>query len=196
MSNELEDRKKYYFSCPRCRSNEAFSLPAEDSSGLGCVFFFFGGIIPALIYSDRQSRKIQCDSCGYIFCQPSLPRTGAEILGTSILLCYVAAVATSFVFLVFPEIMDVIPQPEFVKEFAQVISQHIEFFVILVGATAMVTLCLCLVVSITSGIVKRSRLSKKYLLQPKKEKYMPKQPKSTLSQGADCESELAKTNDS
>lgn len=67
-------RVNYYFRCPKCGSDEEFIKPSEESSNLGCAIFFFGGLIPALLFAaDQTHGRIQCVNCAHIFRQPRIP---------------------------------------------------------------------------------------------------------------------------
>ena len=87
----MSETKRYYFECPNCSNDERFSELSENSGGLGCALFFFGGIIPALLYADATRNRIQCPECGNIFRQPPLPRTAlsrvALLIICTLLLC-------------------------------------------------------------------------------------------------------------
>ena len=70
----VEGKNMYYFSCAKCGNNQAFYRVDEPSSeGLGCLILFFGGILPALLYSDSRKRRVQCGKCGLIFRSPRIP---------------------------------------------------------------------------------------------------------------------------
>lgn len=179
---------KYYFKCPRCGRDDGFTLPAEQSSGLGCLLLLFGGVIPALLYSDAQSHRVQCDSCGYIFRQPALPKTGVAKLATAILLVYIVAVIAALFLVCSPETADLLPRPRFVQDIVLVLSGHTEAFMLLVGATAVATLCLCFLASATSSIAQRRRLSKECELRPKRKSMTrdrQQSPRASSSKAAD-----------
>ena len=158
---------KYYFTCPTCGHDDGFTLPAEQSSGLGCLLLFFGGFIPALLYADAQSHRVHCDNCGYIFRQPALPKTGVAKLATGILLTYVVAGVVAVVMMCAPELADVVPRPAFVQDLRLMVSANPEAFMMLVAATGITTLLLCLLASAGSSIAQRRRLSKEFTLHPK-----------------------------
>jgi len=64
-----------------------FQRPDEESSGLGCALLFFGGLIPALLYSSSTSNRVQCGKCHYIFGRPGLPSSQMANSGCAIVLC-------------------------------------------------------------------------------------------------------------
>ncbi len=158
---------KYYFKCPSCGSDDGFSLPSEQSSGLGCLLLFFGGFIPALLFADSKSHRVQCESCGYIFRQPALPKTGAAKLATAILFTYVAAFAAAIVLICGPETADMIPKPQFARDLSLMMTGHQEAFVFLAGITTVTTLALSFLASAASSIAQRRRLAKEFELRPK-----------------------------
>ena len=159
---------KYYFKCPKCAGDDGFTLPAEQSSGLGCLLLFFGGFIPALLYADAQSHRVQCDSCGYIFRQPALPKTGVAKLATAILLVTIVAFAAAVILICSPDVAEVVPQPQLVQDLVLMMSGQTGAFLVLVGATAVATLCICFFAAAATSFAQRRRLSKGFELRPKR----------------------------
>jgi len=158
---------RYYFKCPGCGSDEKFTRPSEQSTGLGCVFLFFGGFIPVLLYADAQSRRVQCETCGYIFRQPALPKTGVAMLATGIFLTYIIAIAFAAVLMSVPEVADSFPNPQFIKDFVLLMSGHAEALTLLAGIAVVATLLLSVFASAISSVAQRRRLSKEFELCPK-----------------------------
>ena len=158
---------KYYFTCPHCKGDEGFTLPAEQSSGLGCLLLFFGGFIPALLFADAQSHRVQCDSCGYIFRQPALPKTGVAKLATAILLVTIAAFVAAVVLICSPDLAEAVPQPKVVQDLVLMMTDHTGAFVVLVGTTAAAMLCICFLAAAATSFAQRRRLSKEFELRPK-----------------------------
>jgi len=100
---------KYYFKCPKCGNNESFTTLSEDENGLGCLILFFGGILPALFYTDARNRRIQCVTCGHIFHQPTLPESPVSKLSKWIILVLILFVFFGFLTIAKPEFASIIP---------------------------------------------------------------------------------------
>ena len=163
---------EYYFNCPECGDDKGFTRPVERSSGLGCLLLFLGGIIPAWLYADAQSRRVQCDNCGYIFRQPALPKTGAAKLATAILLILILAGVSAVVLVCSSEVADMVPRPMLLRSFGLTVADNAEAFIVLVAATVVAIIFVCLLGSAFSRIAQRRRLSKDFALRPKR-KTMP-----------------------
>ena len=68
----------YYFSCPSCGSNANFyHVKDSGSDSTGCLILLLGGFLPALIYRDSVTNRIQCAACGHKFHKPGLPSSPA-----------------------------------------------------------------------------------------------------------------------
>ena len=102
-------RLKYYFKCPNCKNDEHFSLPSCASTGLGCLLLILGGFIPALLYAESTRRRVQCSSCGFIFRQPSLPRTPVSDFTTWILGIVLLFGLLTVVLILFPALTALVP---------------------------------------------------------------------------------------
>lgn len=158
---------KYYFACPKCQRDDSFSVPLEESSGLGCLLLFLGGFIPALLYASAQQHRIQCDNCGYIFRQPCLQKTGVAKLVTAILLIYLAAAVSAVVLLCLPDLASKIATPEFLQDLPPVVSENLGVFAMLVLITYVVTALICLFASASSSAAYKLKLARKMAIRPK-----------------------------
>jgi hypothetical protein len=102
---------RYYFQCPRCKSDDLFYSVEEqrrDDSGTGCLMLLLGGILPYLLWSSSvrsyEGPRVQCGSCGYVFTQPPLPRSDAARLAfwvQVLVVLYGAVSVFSFAFWLF-----------------------------------------------------------------------------------------------
>jgi hypothetical protein len=54
--------------CRRCGSTSGFHPVEIGDNDTGCLMLMFGGLIPFLIYDSSRRDKIECESCGLIFC--------------------------------------------------------------------------------------------------------------------------------
>lgn len=158
---------KYYFKCPNCGSDDEFTLPKEESSGLGCLLFLLGGFIPALLYADFTQHRVQCSGCGYIFRKPPLPRTPLSIVtGWIIGIIAIFGVLTSILF-AFPDVKYVMPHSPTLMALERIISGNP--YAIIFGILPMVAviLLLAIFVSIFSNYKARRALEERYETEPK-----------------------------
>lgn len=90
---------KYYFSCPHCGNEEAFSRVEEESSGAGCLLpLLFPTAV--LFNTGPVGPRVQCTECGYIFAQPPLPRTTTSKLALWSLCLFGAAIFATLMLVV------------------------------------------------------------------------------------------------
>lgn len=158
---------KYYFKCPSCGSDAEFLIPNEESQGLGLLLFLYGGLIPTLLYADTTCRRVQCAKCGYLFRQPTLPRTVVSRLAAWIIgIIFLFGLFTLFM-IAFPEIPGLLPQSPILMEIEQVISDNPR--AIFLGFFPMVVLILVLsvLVSWISNHSARAELRKTHETKPK-----------------------------
>ncbi len=169
LNMKLANRMKYYFNCPQCGQDEQFTSPVEES-GLGCALLFFGGFIPALLYSDARFHRVQCEQCGYMFRQPTLPKTGVAKLAVAILLTQVLAAGIAVTMLCNPDLARMVPQPVFLEDLRLMASPNANAYVVLAMVTSVTIVVICLLASACSSMAYRLRLSKECELKPKRKK--------------------------
>jgi len=158
---------KYYFKCPECGNDDEFSLPREESAGLGFLLLVFGGFISALLYADATRRRVQCARCGYIFRQPPLPRTPLSTMATWVIgIVFLFGVLTSLM-IAFPEIVDLLPQSLTLDEIELLISVNPR--AVLFGLFPMIAAILLLSVSVSwaSNHTAHAELRKQFHTKPK-----------------------------
>jgi hypothetical protein len=158
---------KYYFDCPNCHNDDEFTHPQEESSGMGGLLFFFGGLIPALLYADHTCRRVQCSRCGYIFRQSPLPRTSLSLLAvwiTGIVLLFLVVTALA---IAFPDIVSLIPDSPLLLMAEKVVASHPR--AILLGLLPMLVLIVltCAVASWTSNYRAHKEMRRQWETRPK-----------------------------
>ncbi len=158
---------KYYFKCPSCGSDDEFSLPKEESTGLGFLLFFFGGLIPLLLYADSTCHRVQCAECGYIFRQPPLPRTTRSRLATWIIGIILLFGILTLLMMGVPEVADLLPRFPALTKIEQLISDNPR--AIIFGLLPMIAaiLALSVLVSWTSNRAAHRELRKEFETKPK-----------------------------
>ena len=158
---------KYYFKCPNCGCDDEFSLPKEQSSGLGCLLFFLGGIIPALLYANSTQHRVQCSECGYIFRKPPFPRTPLSVFtGWIIGIIVVFGVFTSILF-ASPDVKYLFPYSPTLMALERIIASNP--YAIIFGILPMIALIfiLAIFVSIFSNYKAQRALNERYETEPK-----------------------------
>lgn len=157
---------KYYFKCPNCENDEGFSVPSEKSYGLGCLLVILGHFLAALLYADAKRHRVQCAQCGYIFRQPSLPRSSVSILAM-----WVIGIVLVFVLLVccmmaYPDLTTMVPEHWLISELDKIVADNPR--AVTLGLIPMI--CFLLVASFIaswiSNIKVHRQLRKKYKIRP------------------------------
>jgi len=163
-------KMRYYFKCPSCGSDAEFTVPREESSGLGFPLLVIYGFIAALLYADATSGRVQCSKCGYIFRQPSLPRTAVSALAVWIIGIILVFGFLAVLVMGFPEIMDLLPQSHILAAIEQLISENPRA-VLLGSVCTIAAVVLILVVSLIASWASNHRahaeLRKKFETEPK-----------------------------
>ena len=158
--------KKYYFKCPRCKSDDCFKQVSERSNGTGCALFIFGGFIPALIYGASRAGRIQCSNCNHIFRQPALPQSSISLLSVSIFSTMLISISIMALFYFTPELSYGISNIEPLKILEDFIKNNamgtaIGMIIMLAGILILITFA--------SGISNyrfRKDFKSKYLVSP------------------------------
>lgn len=162
---------KYYFKCPSCGSDDEFTLPREEPSGLGLSLFLLGESVSALMYADSVRRRVQCAKCGYLFRQPALPRTAVATLAAWVIGIILLLGLSIICLIVVPEVMDLIPPSQALAVIEQFISEYPR--VVLLGvlpliAAILAILVVCVIASWASSHRARVELRKKFETKPKR----------------------------
>jgi len=157
---------KYYFNCPKCSNNEAFSMPSESSSGLGCLLFLLGGILPALLYSNATARRVQCMNCGHIFRQPPLPRSPVSVLAMWIFFIIAIFVVLSFFMVIIPDLSSIIPKWSFLVSIEDFIKEYPRIFAFCSMAMTATLLLVSLLASFYSNFKFRNEFREHYITTP------------------------------
>lgn len=157
---------KFYFQCPRCSNDEEFIKPQEQASNLGWALFFFGGFLPALLYADHSSHRVQCKVCGTMFRQPPLPSSPVGkfahwILGSTIVLSVVAVF-----FFMLPNLAAFLPSLPVIDTFEQAISAHPRVAAYFLTLLCLLTAASCWIAAYFSNSKFRMQLSKEVRLDP------------------------------
>lgn len=153
---------KYYFKCPKCKSNDKFMAPSEDSGGLGCLLFLLGGLLPALIYSSSVSHRVQCGNCGHIFRPPPLPNSPVSKLATWIFIVLITFVFFGFLMIMEPGFASIVPKYSWLAGFEEVIAEHAYIFAFGLVALALILIITIVFTSTISNSKFRRNLLKEY----------------------------------
>ena len=159
---------KYYFSCPNCRSDDGFTVPEEESSGLGWLLFFLGGFLPALLYASHASQRVQCSKCGYIFRQPALPRTSLSVLATWIIGVEFLFLVVTILAIAFPEMVSLIPDSQLLADVEAIISDNPRALLIGLFPMLLVILVTCAVASWASNYRAHKEMRNHFETRPKR----------------------------
>lgn len=157
---------RYYFQCPDCESDVAFSKPREGPQGLGCLFFLFINLIPLLRYVDARRRRVQCRHCGYIFRQPPLPRSSASILSSWVIGIVVALSFLGFVMASSPGITAALPSCDLVDRLAGFISENPKPVAYALLPMLVLVLAACFLASWVSDLATHKKLREEFLTRP------------------------------
>lgn len=171
---------KYYFKCPNCGSDDEFSVPREESSGLGLLFFLWGDFIPMLLYADAAYHRVQCAECGYIFRQPPLPRTTLSKLTTWIIgIIVLFSIFTMFIIGV-PQVADLLPQFPALTEMELLISENPRAIIFGLFPMIAAIFALSIFVSWISNRAAHRKLRKEFETKPKR--YPESRHKTSITQ--------------
>lgn len=154
-----------YFKCPNCGIDDEFSLPKEESTGLGFLLFFFGGFIPWLLYADSTRHRVQCAECGYIFRQPPLPplpRTALSRFATWISGIILVFGAFTLLLIGIPEVADLLPRISTLTKVEQLVSENPRAITFGLLPMVAVILALCVFVSWASNRKAHRKLRKEF----------------------------------
>ena len=181
--------KKYYFKCPRCKSDDSFKQVSERSNGTGCALFIFGGFIPALIYGASRAGRIQCSNCNHIFRQPSLPQFSISLLSVSIFSTMLISISIMILFYFVPDLFREVPNLKPLKILEDFIRSNpmgtaIGMIIMLLGILVLITFA--------SGISNyrfRKDFKSKYLVSP--EPNMVKNLETNKANSVDAKSRAA-----
>lgn len=157
---------KYYFKCPKCKSDERFSSPSENNSDLGCVLFIFGGFIPALIYADAVSRRVQCRKCGFIFRKPPFPRTSVSRLAAWVIVIVMLFTFITYFLITFPDLFLLIPEHESISVIEALVVKNPKAVAIGFIGMMFALLVVAFATSWASNLKARSMLKKEYYTNP------------------------------
>ena len=144
-----------------------FSLPKEEPTGLGFLLFFLGGLIPLLLYADTTCHRVQCAECGYIFRQPTLPRTTLSRFATWIIAIILLFGILTLLLIGVPDVADLLPRFPALTKIEQLISKNPR--AIIFGLLPMIAavLTLSVFVSWASNHVAHRKLRKEFETKPK-----------------------------
>jgi hypothetical protein len=164
----MDDSKRYYFQCPKCHRDDEFLPPSESPSSLTWMLFFFGGLLPALLYADARSHRVQCSNCHHTFRQPPLPRSGVSRLATCFIGVIVVAGIALFFFWANPEWAAEAPNHPWIGTLYDLFMLN-PAGTFLVGMTTCLILLLISIVALTvSNIRSHRELRKNYQTRPKR----------------------------
>ncbi len=153
----------YYFQCPNCHSDAHFSVPKEDTGNLGCLLFLLAGWWAWLIYAGGRSGRVQCGSCGFIFQQPAIPRTGVSSLAIGTVAILVCAVAVSWAMIT----MEIEPSPAIqLSGMESVIARNPRVMLYVWSVALLLITVSAIVASWVSNIRFRRQFSKQYQIEP------------------------------
>jgi uncharacterized BrkB/YihY/UPF0761 family membrane protein len=158
---------KYYFTCPNCGSDKEFAVPSENSLGLGCLLFIFGGLIPAILYADARRRRVVCTSCHHIFRQPSLPRTPVSILATWIIGVLLLAGILVVLLLLFPELAILVPQHRWIEAAHDLFMLNSRGALLVMVATFVLLAAISFIASVVSNVKAHKKLRETHEIRPK-----------------------------
>lgn len=157
----------YYFACPSCRSNRAFTVPREETnSSTGLLMFLVGGFLPYILYSNNQTGRIQCRDCGYIFRQPQLPNSPMSKFAAWIMFVLVAGLAATTFMVAVPNLYQGILDYTFVDVFVQFVTDHPAPVALGMLATFLTLFVFCTVVHIIANRRERERVAATYATDP------------------------------
>jgi hypothetical protein len=145
-----------------------FTLPQEESSGLGWLLFLFGGFLPALLYASHTRQRVQCAKCGYIFRQPALPKTSLSVLATWIIGVEFLFLAVTILAIVLPELTSWIPDSQLLSGAERVISDNPRAFLVGLLPMLLVTLLTCTIAFWASNHKAHRELRNHFETRPKR----------------------------
>jgi hypothetical protein len=158
---------KYYFKCPNCESDDQFTQPVEERSGLWASLLVFGGLLPTIFYAAEASRRrVQCAQCGYIFKQPPFPKTSLSHLAIAVIgIVLVSALLTTLMIL-WPEIMSIAPQHPFLSSLEKAIANNPKSIVLGVFPMMLLLIVVALFASWISNVKANKKLRQKFATKP------------------------------
>ena len=157
---------KYYFRCPKCGNDEQFIKPSEQTDDLGCALFFYGGLIPGLLFANHASRRIQCTRCAHLFSQPALPSSPvASFAGWIVALTIVPIVAAVFVFCV-PDLASLLPSIPVIATIEEAFAAQPRVAAYLLAVLLVLIVLFCWGAACLSNVRFRRRFSSEYLVRP------------------------------
>lgn len=137
----------------------------ENSSGLGCLLLILGGFIPALLYANATSRRVQCSHCGLIFRQPPLPKTSLSVFATWIISSILIFALLTFL-LSYPEISSLIPRLPYLSALEQFVSENPRAIAIGLIPLLGIILVVCAVASWASNHQAHKKLQLEFKIWP------------------------------
>jgi len=157
---------EYYFQCPKCGKNERFSVASIESGNLGCLLFFLGGLLPALLYADRTRSLVQCADCGHVFRQPPLPGSPLSKLSGWIFLVLAAFAFLGLLMIEEPEVASAIPRFEWLTGIETAIGKNPYAVAFCLVAATAILLSTAMLAAIAANWKFRSRFKKEYRTKP------------------------------
>ena len=156
---------EYYFKCPKCKSNEEFKT-IKERSDVGGLIFIFGGFIPALLYGDYTTRRIQCAHCGLIFRQPNFPRTSLSRLAVWNINLIVLFLIFIMFFIYVPELNVLIPDIKILGELEIFINSHSKLIAFFIPLMLVFIILFCMIASFLSNFKANQELKQKFRTKP------------------------------
>ena len=166
---------KYYFRCPKCGNDEQFVKPSEQTSDLGCALLFFGGFIPALIFADHTSRRIQCSRCAHIFRQPAIPSSPLASFAGWILALTVVLFTIAVFFYCSSDLASLLPSIPVISSIEEAITIEPRVAAYLLSLLFILVVIPCWVAACLSNAKYRNQFSTEYHVKPLSSRDIAKQ---------------------
>lgn len=158
---------KYYFQCPRCRNDEEFLRPSEETYPLGFRLFLFGGVLPALLFQHHTRHRIQCGQCTHIFQQPPIPRSPVAKFALWIIIATLLLFTAAIFYFHFPEFTTLWPSLPVIQSLEDAIGAHPRVAAYFIALLVGLMIISSWVAALVSNAAFRKHLSTQCRLEPR-----------------------------
>lgn len=125
-----------------------------------------GGLIPALIYSDDQRRRVQCVHCSHIFRQPRIPGSPiASFLGWLLALVIVTFIIAGF-FFSFRDLASLLPSIPVISTIEEAVTMQPRVAAYLLAVLFVLIVIPCWIAALVSNIRFRKQFATNYQVKP------------------------------